>query len=106
MNIKKLIGKRIQEIRKQKKITQEYLAELIVIETPSISNIETGKYFPSAENLDKILEVLEIEPSELFLCEYNDNQKTLIDIMTKLMNKSKKLTELMYKFYLSVKNNF
>ena len=60
LNIKKLIGKRIQEIRKQKKITQEYLAELIVIETPSISNIETGKYFPSAENLDKILEVLEM----------------------------------------------
>ncbi|MBR1908840.1 helix-turn-helix transcriptional regulator [bacterium] len=104
--MKKLIGKRIQEIRKKKKITQDSLAELIGVETPSISNIETGKYFPSAENLDKILEILKIEPHELFLCEYNEDSKILIEEMTNSMNKNKKLTELMYKFYLSIKNDF
>lgn len=106
MQIKKLIGKKIQEIRKKKKITQDYLAELIGVETPSISNIETGKYFPSAENLDKILEVLEIKPNELFLCEYNENTESLIEELTEAMTKNKKLTEMMYKFYLSIKNNY
>lgn len=106
MQIKKLIGKKIQEIRKKKKITQDYLAELIGVETPSISNIETGKYFPSAENLDKILEVLKIQPNELFLCEYNEDSHTLINEITEAMIKNKKLTELIYKFYLSIKNSY
>lgn len=106
MQIKKLIGKKIQEIRKKKKITQDYLAELIGVETPSISNIETGKYFPSAENLDKILEVLKIKPNELFLCEYNEKTENLMEELTEAMSKNKKLTELMYKFYLSIKNSY
>ena len=66
MNIKKLIGKRIQEIRKYRKLTQEQIAEFVGIETTSISNIENGKYYPTAENLDKILSVLNVKPGELF----------------------------------------
>lgn len=44
---KKALGKRIQTFRKAGKFTQEQLAELIGIEVPSLSNIETGKYAPS-----------------------------------------------------------
>lgn len=55
MNIKKLLGSRLQEIRKIRKLTQEQVAEFAEIETSSISNIENGKYYPSAENLNKIL---------------------------------------------------
>ena len=44
MNIKKLLGKRLQEIRKSKNLTQEKLAEMIDVETSSISNSEVGKY--------------------------------------------------------------
>ena len=35
-DFKKLLGKRIKEIRKSKNLTQEKLAELINIEVPSI----------------------------------------------------------------------
>ena len=44
MNIKKLLGKKIQKIRKTRGITQEKLAELVELDTSSISHIENGKY--------------------------------------------------------------
>lgn len=103
MCIKKLLGKRLQEIRKSKKLTQEQVAELIDIETVSLSNIENGKYFPSTENLDKLLSVLGIKPHEIFNCEHNKNTDILIKEMTSSMKKDEKLAKLMYKFYLSVK---
>lgn len=103
MNIKKLLGKRIQEIRKSKKMTQEYLSELIGIEPASLSNIENGKYYPTAENLDKILSVLNVKPGELFEFEHHASQDELLDEMYTAMKSNKELTVLMYKFYNSVK---
>ena len=46
MDIRKQVGKKIQKIRKSKGFTQEKLAELIGIEPPSLSYIETGKFSP------------------------------------------------------------
>ena len=66
MNNKKLLGKRIKEIRKQKNLTQEQLAELIQIETGSLSAIESGRHFPSLPTLEKISETLEVELKQLF----------------------------------------
>ena len=103
MNIKKLLGCRLQEIRKSRKITQEQLAEYIGVDTSSISNIESGKYFPSADNLDKILKSLNIRPYELFSFESCALHKDLLSEMTEAMKKDEKLTKLMYKFYLAVK---
>lgn len=65
MNIKNR-GKRIQEIRKKRKLTQEQVAEYVGLETSSISNIENGKYFPTVENLEKIIKILNIKPAEIF----------------------------------------
>ena len=53
MDIKVLLGKKIQEIRKSKNLTQEKMAELLGIETSSLSNIERGKYYPTAEEVDE-----------------------------------------------------
>lgn len=101
--IKQLLGKRIKEIRKSKKLTQEKLAEYIGIETSSVSNIENGRYFPTAENLDKIIQVLQIAPTELFITEHNQEQNVLIQELVCAMNKDRKLTKLLYKFYLAIK---
>lgn len=104
MNIKKLLGKKIQQIRKKRKLTQEYVAEIVGIETSSISNIENGKYYPSAENLEKILKVLNITPCEIFSFESYDLKENLINEMLESMKNDEKLTRLMYRFYLSVKH--
>ncbi len=66
MQLKKELGKNIQKYRKLNKITQEKLAERVGIEINSISSIETGKYFPSPDNIVKIAEALDINISTLF----------------------------------------
>ena len=53
-----LIGKRIQTIRVQKKITQEKLAEQANLSTSYISAIETGTRHPTLDTLCNIGEIL------------------------------------------------
>ncbi len=69
MELKKLVGKKIQQIRKHKGITQEKLAEMIGIEVPSLSNLETGKYSPSTETLQKLSMVLGVKVWEFYYVE-------------------------------------
>ena len=57
-NIKKRLGRRIQEIRKSTKFTQEKLAERIEIGTSNISYIETGKFYHTPETLGKFARTL------------------------------------------------
>ncbi len=66
MDNKKLLGKRIKEIRKFKGFTQENLSEVIDIETSSLSGIESGRFFPSLHVLEKIANVLGVELVEFF----------------------------------------
>ncbi len=85
MNIKKLLGKRIKEFRKSKGFTQEYVAEQIGIESTSISNIENGKYYPTAENLERIIKVLNVSPQDLFTIEHYQNNDFLLDEINTLL---------------------
>lgn len=66
MNLKKCFGQNIQKYRKHRNLTQERLAELVGVDVTSISAVETGKYFPSADNLSRIVEVLQVQFSDLF----------------------------------------
>lgn len=57
---KQVIGKKIKEWRVQKGLSQEKLAEAIGVTDKNISRIERGIQYPKAENLMKILDVLDI----------------------------------------------
>lgn len=46
-DIKKLLGKRIKELRKAQGISQQQLAELANIDQRNLSHIECGDTFPS-----------------------------------------------------------
>lgn len=70
MDNKKKLGKRIKELRKQKKLTQEQLAELIDMEQNTISVIESGRNFPTLVTLEKIAQVLGVELADFFNYEY------------------------------------
>ncbi|HSA05753.1 MAG TPA: helix-turn-helix transcriptional regulator [Candidatus Gastranaerophilales bacterium] len=102
-DIKVLLGKRIREIRKSQNLTQEALAELIGVESPSISNIENGKYYPTNENLQKIAEVLKVKPYELYMFEHLRPADELKDEMFQALDNNEKLTRLMYKFFVTIK---
>ena len=101
-NIKKQMCNRIREIRRSKNLTQEKLAELVGIGTPNISYIETGKFAPSMDTLEKIAEVLEVKPFELYMFEplkpANELREELITAMD-----DENLLKLLYKFYLTIK---
>jgi transcriptional regulator with XRE-family HTH domain len=66
MTIKELFGRRIQEIRKQKRLSQEQVAEKAGISSNYLSRIECGKENPTLDMLIKHGEALEIDLWEMF----------------------------------------
>ena len=65
-NLVKHIGASIRLIRKQKGYTQEYLAEKANLHYSYIGGIERGERNISLETLEKIINALEMEPSQIF----------------------------------------
>lgn len=98
MDNKKLLGKRIKEIRKSFGYTQEQFSELIDIETSSLSGIESGRFFPSLHVLNQMSEVLKIELIEFFKFETVNIPKDLDEQIAKMINKQpKERKEIIYK---------
>lgn len=64
--MEKIIGKRIQEFRKKKGLTQEDLSEIIDITPHYLSTLERGIYNIKLETLVKILNALECSADEVF----------------------------------------
>lgn len=87
-SLKENLGHRIQQIRKSKGITQEKLAEMIELDTPNLSNIETGKRFLSAETLEKIIKALNVKASELFDFDHINTKEILIKYINDILNES------------------
>ena len=66
MNTKELLGLKVKEIRRMRKITQEKLSEIIGVDNGYISKLEVGLNFPSIGTLEKIAKALDVELVELF----------------------------------------
>lgn len=94
MNTKELLGLRVREFRKQKKLTQEKLAETIGVDNGYISKLEVGQNFPSITTLEKIADVLDVELYELFrYTNYKSkNFKEEINMIYDKLNKDKQFT--------------
>lgn len=57
---------RIKELRKQKKLTQEKLAELIGTSKGMVSMLESGERRLNTDWIEKLCGVFSVRPSELF----------------------------------------
>ncbi|MSR92157.1 nucleotide sugar dehydrogenase [Inconstantimicrobium porci] len=68
-----LLANKIIDTRKEKNITQQDLANLTGINRAMISRIESLDYIPSIPQLEKLGEVLNFEPSDLFINEIKNN---------------------------------
>ena len=64
--MEKIIGKKIQEFRKKKGITQDELAEIIDISPHYLSALERGVYNIKLSTLVKILNSLDCSADEVF----------------------------------------
>ena len=66
MSLEHLVIDNIKRIRKEKRITQEQLAEKCNTATSYIGLMEIYKNIPKLSTIEKIAEALEVEPQVLF----------------------------------------
>lgn len=105
MNTKKLLGKRIKELRKLKGLTQERLAEMIDLETTSLSGIESGRHYPSLPTLEKIANNLDVEIMHLFNFKHLQTEDEMKkEIIQNLNNISSENLAFIYSFVDKFKN--
>lgn len=64
---RELLANTIKSKRKEKKLTQNQLADKAFINRTMIGRIENGTYLPSLEQLESLAEILEFEQTDLFL---------------------------------------
>lgn len=100
MNTKQLLGKRIKELIKQNGISQEKLAELIDVEPTTLSNIVTGRNYPLFSTLEKIIKILDISFSDVFIFEHHKETKELKDEIINILDNH---PEKMQDFYKIIK---
>ena len=92
---KELLGARIKEIRKERQLSQERLAEKVGVEPKQISRIEGSKSSPSMETLEAIARELQVEMKDLL--DYQHLQKEVniedqaIQILRMMDDKTKRL---------------
>ncbi len=66
VNLKVSLGQKIKFFRKKRALSQEQLAEMVNMETKSLSRIESGHNYPMYENLVSIALALGVEPWQLY----------------------------------------
>ena len=66
MDLKEMIGSRIQEIRNKKGLTQDQLSEEVGISSKYLSSIERGKENPTLNTILKLARSLDVKPDEFF----------------------------------------
>ena len=60
------LGKRIRKARRDKKMSQEELADRVGLHYTTISRIEKGISNPPVQTIDKISKALKVQLSDLF----------------------------------------
>src|SRR5574344_1275894 len=96
---KRLFGQRLKEIRKNKNLTQEQLAEMIEKDDKHISALERGIHFPSFDTLEKLSKALDVQLHELFFFEpFRDNKFLYNESLKMLQNADEKQLKQIYYF--------
>ena len=67
--LQKKLGKRIASLRKNRKLTQEQIAEALGCSVEFVSLVERGVNAPSVAGLEKFAKILKVEVKELFIFE-------------------------------------
>lgn len=105
MGVKQDIGKKIKRMRQNRGLTQEKLAEIIDVSQRTLSGIEIGENFATAETIDKIISALNTTTDELFMLGHLKEKEDLIDEINKMiinLSDNKEKIEYIYKFIKSI----
>ena len=66
---------RLEDIRKENKVTQEELANALEVSRQTISSLEKGRYNPSIVLAFKIARYFNMSIEEIFIYEEDENDK-------------------------------
>ncbi|MBQ8460105.1 helix-turn-helix transcriptional regulator [bacterium] len=83
--LRELFGKRLEELLKINKMKQCELASKLDIDPQSISRMIAGKHFPKEENLEKMIQILNVQPETLFKFSQMSTDKELIEDINRLI---------------------
>lgn len=103
LEIKKLLGQRIKDLRTKKGLTQEQLTEQLNVGQRTLSKIERGNAFVSAETLTKLLTALDIGIDELFNFGYLQEKEVIKKELVDAIQHEKIDLSIMYRIYKSLK---
>ena len=82
-DLKIRLGQKIKFFRKKCSLSQEQLAEMVNMETKSLSRIESGHNYPMYENLVLISGALGIEPWQLY---FSDDAKDIDKMRSEIIS--------------------
>ena len=86
-------NEKLQELRKNKNLTQEQLAEMLFVSRTAISKWESGRGYPSIDSLKEISNFLQYP-----LMIYFQGKKSLL-LHKRIVNKESIILEIWYLFY-------
>ena len=99
MELRKRVGKRVQQLRGERNLKQSELAEIVGIQAKTQSCIETGRNFPKADLLEKYAKAFNIDVAEVLNIRNTDAPKDdYLQALHELIQKaSKKQIEQIYR---------
>ena len=104
---KKLLGRRIKQLRKSKNLTQFALGERIDIDQRQIAYIEGGNCFPSLKTLSKFADFFNCSLKDLFDFEYIETNPNLrSNLIKEIENLNDKELSFYHDLLKIVKNHF
>ena len=86
--IAKKLGKRIKELRENKSLSQQQLADILNMEASNLLKIERGIQIPKEESLLKLSNVLNVNVVDLFDYEHFTDRVTLLTNINKILTVS------------------
>ncbi len=101
--LKELFGKKIKELRIKKGLSQEELSELLGIAERNLSKIECGKGFIRAEKIEKLSEIFNVKPRDLFDFDYHKSLETIREELINDIKQDDNNLRLLYQLYTVLK---
>ncbi len=101
--VAKKLGKRIKELREQRKLSQLQLAEILNMEASNLSKIERGVQIPKEESLLKLINAFNVNMVDLFDYEhFADRDTLLLSINNIIQSADEKTLQKIYKILINL----